>query len=549
MVAHGWAVAMDRERSAAMVEPSPHAASPLAGSTRPALRVALFAGWLVVVACLAAGHVFWRDEVRAFSLALAGDDVVAMARAVHGEGHPLLWYLLLRAAHVLAPVREVLPAVGLAVGIAGAGFFAWRAPFRPLVIAAVLLSGWMAFEYSVMARNYGVSMLLMFVLADRFARRRDGAMATGALLFLLCNTNVPSVILAGGFLLFRLIEIVADTGWRWSPPLGRWLGAAALCLTGALACFLTVYPPFNEAAVSPLAAHLSPATVLAALVNVAQPLQYLWPEPAWGMPGAVPLLTLLVLSMPVSLLRSPAGFIAAAIVLPLLLLFFQFAYPGSYRHQALYLCFLLSLHWMTARGRGGRWGSGLSLPHGPLPQVAAWLVIALLSIQGVATASLLVQTAGGRVMGQSAALGRQLAQPALARAIVIGTPDVMVEALPYYAANPTYLLRQQRFGTVAHFTHHAERHLTLGGILATARRLQAATHRPIVILLQQPLPRDAGARFWDEGMLGDTTVRPGEAAAFRAATTLIARPVPLIRYGFVDESYDVYVLKAPVTGS
>ncbi len=161
------------------------------------LRLGLFGVWLIVVAYLAWYHVFWRDEVRAFSLALAGSDVVGMGGAVHGEGHPLLWYLLLRAAHGLAPVREALPAVALCVGIAGAAFFTWRAPFRPLIVVAVLFSGWMTFEYTVMARNYGISMLLMFVIADRFARGRDGALATGGLLFLLCNTNVPSVILAG----------------------------------------------------------------------------------------------------------------------------------------------------------------------------------------------------------------------------------------------------------------------------------------------------------------------------------------------------------------
>lgn len=513
--------------------------------TRPAIRAALFGAWLTIVAILAAHHVFWRDEVRAFSLALSGGDLIDMARAVHGEGHPLLWYLLLRAAHMIVPVREVLPAVGLAIGIAGAGFFAWRAPFRPLMLAAVLFGGWMTFEYVVMARNYGISMLLMFVIADRFARGRDGALAMGGLLFALCNTNVPSVILSGGFLLFWLVEIVSTQGWRWSPALARWTGAAAIMLAGVVTCFLTVYPPFNEAAVSPLAATLTPLNALAAAINVGPPLSYLWPEMLWRMPGAAIALSLLVLAGVVGLARSPGASIAALVVLPMFLLFFQLVYPGSYRHQALYLCFLVSLRWMVAGGRGGRWSKSVVHQIGSTPRIAEWGFLALLLAQSAGTAMLLKEKAQGHVEGQSAQVAALLARPGLAHAIVMGVPDVMVEPLRYYVANPTYLLRQHRFGTVAHFTRHARQHLTLGGILATARALRATTGRPIVILMRHHVGRDADAHHWDEGILGDVDARPGESVAFNDATRLIATPVDLIVYGQFDEHYCVYVLKPP----
>ena len=536
-----------------MTETPPHepiaghdTATLLGGTTTRLLRVVLFAAWLILVTYFAAHHVFWRDEVRAFSLALTGDDIVAMAKAVHGEGHPLLWYLLLRGGHALVPVREVLPAVGLAVGIAGAAFFAWRAPFRPLVIGAVLFGGWMAFEYAVMARNYGISMLLMFVIADRFARRRDGIWTTGPLLFLLCNTNVPSVILASGFLLFRLIEIVRSGGWRWRPALRQWLGTALFGLAGVAVCFLTVYPPFNEAAVSPLAGQLSPGLIARAAVDIGPAMQYLWPQPWWRVPGASAIIGLLVLAAPFSLLRSPAGVVAGITVLPMLLLFFHFVYPGGYRHQALYLAFLVALHWMVASGRGGRW-SGWTPRRWPLP-VATTLFLVLLGVQVATTASLLVDTAAGRVAGQSALLGRLLARPELARAIVIADPEVLVEAVPYYAPNPIYLLRRRRFGTVTHLTRHADQHLTIGGILATAQRLHTVTGRPVVMLMQYRLDRRAAWRRWSEGPLGDVVARPGETAAFLDATRPVALPISLLRYGSFDEAYDVYVLPR-MTGS
>src|SRR5437868_4176867 len=125
-------------------------------------RLLLFLFWLLLVVGLFSRHVFWRDEVRAFSLALSGADVGEMLRNLHGEGHPALWYLILRGAHDLFPCRAVLPVAGLVIGIAAMGLFAWRAPFRIWVVALVLFSLFGAFEYVVVARNYGLAALVMF---------------------------------------------------------------------------------------------------------------------------------------------------------------------------------------------------------------------------------------------------------------------------------------------------------------------------------------------------------------------------------------------------
>ena len=60
-------------------------------------RLLIFLAWLFLIAWFWSTHVFWRDEVRAFTLALSGSNVVEMVRIIHGEGHPALWYLILRA--------------------------------------------------------------------------------------------------------------------------------------------------------------------------------------------------------------------------------------------------------------------------------------------------------------------------------------------------------------------------------------------------------------------------------------------------------------------
>src|SRR5690349_362816 len=172
-----------------------------------------------------------------------------MFHSVHGEGHPLLWYLILRGAHAVFPYREVLPVAGAVIGIAAMAVMTFLAPFRTIIIALILFSFWGAFEYVVVARNYGISALVMFALAALYPRVKN-SLWLGVILLILCNTNVPSCILASAFLLFRFVEMLTDEMRPNRRDLLVFAGNAALSALGAYLCFRTVYPTFNDAAVS-----------------------------------------------------------------------------------------------------------------------------------------------------------------------------------------------------------------------------------------------------------------------------------------------------------
>jgi hypothetical protein len=165
---------------------------------RRIVALAMFVAWLSVVSFLAWTHLVWRDEVRALSLALQGDNVIAMLKGLHGEGHPANWYLLLRATHVFVPRPEVLLLVSVLVAAVALLVLVLRAPFSLPFLALILIARFSIYEYSVMARNYGISMLLLFLFAALYERHRDRDCLLGVLLFLLANCNVHSVALAGG---------------------------------------------------------------------------------------------------------------------------------------------------------------------------------------------------------------------------------------------------------------------------------------------------------------------------------------------------------------
>lgn len=505
-------------------------------------RLALLALWMVVALWLAWHHVPWRDEVRALTIALSGDTTFDMLRNLHGEGHPAIWYLLLRGGHALMQSPAVLPALAFIIAFATMVVLAFRSPLPLLTVALIMFGGLALFEYSVSARNYGMSALVLFVFAWLYPRWRDRGVTMGLILFLLCNTNVPSNFLAAALLGFWLLEIVSEEGLRWHRKYGWWLANAAIAAAGALVCFLTVFPASQDAASISHPDGLGIGTLLGALTGPKAAFPDLAGPFALGRIGGL-LATLALLGSLAGLLRSPGAFLAAAGVMLFFKLFFLLVYPGGYRHQGLLIMFMVTLYWLLAAGRGGRWPEAMPTLRRIADRVARigpillTLLLALQLQHSVRHAAAALQDVPySRIRDLAELLERE----GLTDATVLGHPDVMVEALPYYADNPVYLLRNQRYGYVVHFTRNARLDLSLDEILSDARRIAGETGRPVVIALRPKPDPTQPARSIPEGYLGTFHTDPEQDRRFLASTRLLARFGPAI----TDESYDVYLLTA-----
>ena len=499
----------------------------------------IFAVWLGIVVFLAANHVMWRDEVRALSLALEGDNIFGMFAAVHGEGHPTLWYILLRAAHTLFPTPLVLPIVALSVAAAALFLLARFSPFGWPLIIALFATRFALFEYTVMARNYGISMLLMFLLAIFYEKHRRKGFLPGALLFLLANTNVPSAILAGEFLLFWAWDAWSDKDSR-RESLKAFLPNAALALLGILVCAVTVYPPFNDAAMMHKGGDdawraistgmISPATLMYSLVldpAFVHVVTILCPSLVQYLPVVM---SLVMVGATLGLIRRPGACVAALAGLFGISLFFSLVYPGGYRHSAVWIVFLVSLYWIAGPPKKPSRVAGIG--------TALFVVLILLQIQqGVLS---VLQTFADPPVSRSREVGAFIAsRPDLKDAIILGDPDYVLEPLPYYVSNRTFLLRQNKFGRVVAFTRNNVRvHMTLADILEVAQNLHRTEGVPVVILLAVRLNADNPPMLYNESCW-ELATTPDQIRAFQAATTLEKSFAPAL----VDESYDVYTLK------
>ena len=90
------------------------------------LALLLFVG---LTAFLATHHEMWRDEVRAFSVAIRATSIPALFDALRVEGHPVLWYLVLAAGHSIFQSPLVLPIAAIVISTVAAAIVLRFAPF------------------------------------------------------------------------------------------------------------------------------------------------------------------------------------------------------------------------------------------------------------------------------------------------------------------------------------------------------------------------------------------------------------------------------------
>ena len=506
------------------------------------LRIGLYLLWAALMLFLVSRHVFWRDEVRALNIALGGDNVVEMLRGLHGEGHPAIWYLLLRGAHAIAPVKQVLPAVSAIVALVAMALLVWRAPFRPAILALILFGAFGLLEYAVVARNYGIAMLGLFALAILYPRWRDRGVTIGLVLALLCNTNVPAAWLSACVLLFWLVELIGEEGLRWGRKHSLFALNALVALAGATLCFLTIYPTVHDAAVINHPNGITLGTIVSGILFPAVTFWELMPpfipETSW----AAALYGALLFGTLLGLLNRPAAFLSALAALIGLLLFFSLIYPGGYRHQALFLVYLIAMHWLVTEGRGGAWPERWRLEErtGRLIPAGQVFFVAILALQ-LPTSYFLVSTdLQGYPFSRSRDLAALLERENLGAAILIADPDIYLEPLSYYADNPTYFMRRQRFGNVVRFTRDVRRELNLDDFLTDARALQRRFRRPVVIVMGRRLDPERPFRI-HEVHVWYFSGTSEQIRRFQAATRMLAR----FGAAATDEFYDVYLLTDP----
>jgi hypothetical protein len=443
--------------------------------------------FVLLVTVLAFTHDVWRDEVRAFSVATRPETWRAMLEALHEEGHPALWYVILRTGYLLTDSPYVMQVVAAVIGIVTAWVILRYAPFTPAVRLLAVFGAFLTYELTVVARNYGIGVLLILGACAMFERRRERPWRLAIVLALAANTSVHAAVAAALITSLWIFDLV-----RFRGTTGVIVQAAApviLILAGIGFAFATAAAPPDMAYAFSLSSLTPQSIARAILMDPGHSLRGTG-EASLVASGEIPwerlrLDTTIVSRMLVNLaigfvgwgLRRSKIHLAVFIVGVLAFeLVFRIVYPGALRHQALLAFLIFGICWLAviATNPSERRAAARRVSLGLLP---------LLALQTAAlpfTAARHIQ----KPESMAKALGDAVrSEPRVANAVLMSEPDALMETLPFYVDNPVYFPRQREFDFRTYFDRgeRRQKNLSLGELTGIADSVSCATGRPVLL--------------------------------------------------------------------
>jgi hypothetical protein len=438
---------------------------------------------------LATRHAMWRDEVRAFSVATHARSWLDLFTSIHQDGHPVLWYAILRVGYEITHSPLVLPVAALVIAWITAFLILRSAPFPFWIRLLIVFSPFLAHELSVVARNYGIGVLFMVLACILFPTRGERPLRFGIVLALLANTSVHAAV---AVLLLGFVWIASDVQ---SPASRRALArpaslaAITIGIAGTAFAFWSAHVPPDMAyavgwsRLSPdkwSALPLDPGKGLMGiqLANIASaqvlPWAHLGVNPALACRLIV---DIALLGIVWSLRRNPVCLAAAVLAVVSFEVIFRLIYSGGLRHEGILAFILISLVWIASEDSSSRSPSERrSIALGLLPMLLFQAVALPVTVRRV----LLHPTSSSRSF--AALIDRT---PAWRGAILAAEPDYMMEPMPYYVGNRVFMPRQRAFDYRVYFDRGARRKLemSLGGLLDVVDSLSCATRRPVLLAI------------------------------------------------------------------
>ena len=183
-------------------------------STFTGLVVLLF---LVVSGITISRHEMWRDEFQPWSVARESTGIQNLYENALYDGHPGLWYISL---HMLSRIYDnpvMMQIFHLLVAAGTVYIFVKFAPFPRLWRILFAFGYFSLYEYTVISRNYGIGIFLIFCFCAAFKKGRDkNFILLFSILALLLQTNLFGFMTAISLALMMIFECVYDRDMRTS---------------------------------------------------------------------------------------------------------------------------------------------------------------------------------------------------------------------------------------------------------------------------------------------------------------------------------------------
>lgn len=437
-----------------------------------------------------ARHEMWRDELQAWLIPAGSGSPAELIHNLRYEGHPALWHSLLWIVSRFTRRPEAMQVLHLAISAAAVFLFARSAPFSRPVRALFAFGYYPLYEYTVISRNYGIGLLLLFAACALFPTRRRSYLPLAAVLALLANSNPYAWLVALAFAGALTIEAIQDRELR------RRDAALALLLflaAAGMAAAQMIPPPDGRYAT---AWHLEwrfprAARVLATLSRALLPVPRPGEPTAWNTNllwaihrGTATLVAPLLIAAAVAALRrSRTALLFYLGGTAALLGFTYIKYVGYTRHHGAHFLLLLACLWIART-------------EGPPPQGRRRdLAVALLLAVNVVAGAWVYAQDFRRPFSAAKAAAAFLRDPAFRNAVLIGYTDLTATPISgYLEGRPFFYPQSRTVGTYVNWNEARKPQLYFGEYCRLLRRQVREYPEGIVLVTTQPAPL-CGARM------------------------------------------------------
>ena len=201
----------------------------------------IFLGIFSIVASLVLfNHEMWRDEIQAWLLARDSSNFLNLLNNLRYEGHTPLWHFLLFPLTKLQLSISSMQFLSLIIGILTASVILFISPFDRLEKLLFIFGYYFFYEYVILSRNYGISLLLLFLSLHFFSNKK--IFLSSIFLSLAALSNVFSLILSSVLGIYYLYKTKFLKKFDGPFFMGTLLYSCTLIF-----CFLLLYPPEDRA--------------------------------------------------------------------------------------------------------------------------------------------------------------------------------------------------------------------------------------------------------------------------------------------------------------
>ncbi len=206
--------------------------------------------WLIFILFIAISfygltkHQPWRDEAQAWLL-VRDLSTVEIINQMPYEGTPPLWHLLISPL-----IKSGLPYKSMLylhyfLGVSLIFLFLFFSPLPKIVKFILPFNYYFIFEYIIVARNYNLTALILFLLAILYKKRWHRPWLYGSLIFLLAWTNVHSLALAGTLFALLCYDLWLKNKNKQEIKKSFWV-SLILAFLGLLSAVLIMLPQANQ---------------------------------------------------------------------------------------------------------------------------------------------------------------------------------------------------------------------------------------------------------------------------------------------------------------